>query len=81
MSSDKKLIEKFQSVPLPKNIDFDEFKKYLSLFGYILVRTAGSHNIFINKEKNLTLCVPTINGKKVKTEYLKQANIQIKKED
>ncbi len=73
MSTIEKLILKLTNDPLPKEIDFDDMKKYLEYYGFVLKRTKGSHNMFEYKDGRL-LPVPTVNGKTVKTIYLELAN-------
>ncbi len=82
MSKEEKLIQKFQKYPLPKEIDFDDFVTYAKIFGFEIDRVRGSHNMLVNKDKTVMFPVPTVNGKKVKSIYLREFNkIICKKED
>lgn len=78
MSQKEKLISYMQSNPLPTDISFDDFKKYLEYYGFELKRTDGSHNMFVHNKSGLMYTVPTLNGRNVKTIYLKKANEIIK---
>jgi predicted RNA binding protein YcfA (HicA-like mRNA interferase family) len=77
LAKDEKLIKKFQSEPLPKDIDFDEMKKYLELFDFEIDRQSGSHVIFVHKNPNLSYPIPLKNGRYVKSRYLKEINKKI----
>lgn len=66
----KKIIVKFQSKPLPGTVSFDDFLKYASYYGFVLVRSKGSHNMLKNKKTNQLFVVPTVSGTKVKAVYV-----------
>ena len=78
MSKDEKLIKKFQTNPLPNDIDFSDFKKYLEMYGFRLISVKGSHNLFTHDDIKEPYVIPTVNGRKVKPYYLKQINKIIK---
>ena len=46
----KKLLLKL--INNPTNVKFQDFVLIAEAFGFVLVRTKGSHNIFLNKEIN-----------------------------
>ena len=78
MSKIEKLIQRFQTYPLPKDIDFDDYIKYAEYYGFRIVRTNGSHNVFANEE-GVEITVSSVNGRKVKTYFLNNLNIIIGK--
>lgn len=57
----------------PKDASFEEIKQILEDFGFIHVRTSGSHHTFIAiiDEKNWRLTIPF--NRPIKTPYVKQA--------
>ncbi|MDX2075533.1 MAG: type II toxin-antitoxin system HicA family toxin [bacterium] len=57
----------------PKDVSFDEIKQILEDFGFIHVRTSGSHHTFIAiiGEKNWRLTMPF--HRPIKIPYIKQA--------
>ena len=68
MSRTDKLVQKL--LQFPKTMRFSEVEFVLESRGYTLARTKGSHNIF-KKPGSPRIEVPTINGRDVKVEYLK----------
>lgn len=72
-----KLIEEMNKKPTPSNVSFEDFKKYLEHFGFVLVRTNGSHNIFEHIKTNESFSIPTKNGKTVKPNYIAMMNRKI----
>ena len=60
---------------------FSEVERVLESHGYTLARTKGSHNIF-KKPGSPRIEVPTVNGRDVKVEYLKDvaAMLELKEE-
>jgi predicted RNA binding protein YcfA (HicA-like mRNA interferase family) len=56
-----------------KDVSFDEIKQVLEDFGFIHVRTSGSHHTFIAiiGERNWRLTIPF--HRPIKTPYIKQA--------
>ena len=78
MAKDEKLINRFQREPLPKDIDFDDLSRYLSYFGIQVIRVRSSHHIATHPKFSRPFPIPTINGRKVKSKYLKLLNQLIK---
>lgn len=80
MANDKKLIEKFQKEPLPKDIALDELIRYLELYGFEIIKNRGKGSHCIAKHKNLErpFTIPSKNGKMVSFVYLKELNKIIK---
>ena len=78
MAKLEKLIKKFQTIPLPVDIDIEDFIKYAKNFGFKYDRIRGSHYIFIHDKLLVPFPVPTVNGKKVKNVYLRELNRLIK---
>ncbi len=80
MASDKKLIEKFQKEPLPKDIALDDLIHYLELYGFEIIKNRGKGSHIIAKHKNLErpYTIPSKNGKTVSFVYLKELNKVIK---
>lgn len=78
MSKEDKLIQRFQTEPLPKDIDFADFKKYMELYGFRLDRTDGSHNMFVHDETGKMYPVSTVNGRQVKSYHVKNFNNLLK---
>ena len=80
MANDKKLIEKFQKEPLPKEIALDELIRYLELYGFEIIknRGKGSHCIAKHKKLERPFTIPSKNGKTVSFVYLKELNKIIK---
>ena len=79
MSQKEKLIKKYTTYPLPVEVDFEEFIKYLEICGFKKISIKGSHHIFIHNNFKGVFSVATMNGKKVKSTYIKMANDIIKK--
>ena len=81
LASDKKLIEKFQKEPLPKDIALDDLIRYLELYGFEIIKNRGKGSHCIAKHKNLDrpFTIPSKNGKTVSFVYLKELNRIIKK--
>ena len=77
LSKIEKLINRMRSNP--SDATFEEVKKYLEYYGFILDRTNGSHHIFIHEKISDELVIPTIGGRFVKTIYVKEANRVIDK--
>lgn len=67
MSRRKKLIEKIRARPV--EADFNDVRRLLEGFGWILDRTTGSHAIF-TKPGSYPITVPQQHGRKVKGVYL-----------
>lgn len=80
MANDKKIIEKFQKEPLPKDIALDELIRYLELYGFEIIKNRGKGSHCIAKYKNLErpFTIPSKNGKTVSFVYLKELNKIIK---
>ena len=80
MANEKKLIEKFQKEPLPKDIALDELIRYLELYGFEIIKNRGKGSHCIAKHKNLErpFTIPSKNGKTVSFVYLKELNKIIK---
>jgi len=80
LANDKKLIEKFQKEPLPKDISLDELIRYLELYGFEVIKNRGKGSHCIAKHKNLErpFTIPSKNGKMVNFVYLKELNKIIK---
>jgi predicted RNA binding protein YcfA (HicA-like mRNA interferase family) len=72
MSKRKKLLAKLRNNP--KTATAQDIETLLLYFGFTLDRIAGSHHIFIfrDKKREILINVP-IHGKKVKSIYVKQA--------
>ena len=68
-----------RSKPIPSDVTFDEMKKYLEHYDFILDRTNGSHNVFVHEKLSDELVIPTIGGRLVKPIYIKEANRVIDK--
>ena len=81
MSTEKKLIDKFQKEPVPKEVNLDELLRYLKIFGFEVVskRGKGSHFIVKNYQYNLEYTIPSKNGKTVSFVYLRELNKLIKR--
>ncbi len=58
MSKRKKLLQRIRQNP--KNVSFEDLRKLLEGYGFILKRTKGSHNSFVGQVsgKSETLVVP-----------------------
>ncbi|MBI4310786.1 MAG: type II toxin-antitoxin system HicA family toxin [Chloroflexi bacterium] len=67
MSDLDKLIERIRS--RPPVADFEDVRKLLEAFGWVLNREKGSHAMF-TKEGERTISVPKVHGRKVKRVYL-----------
>lgn len=74
LSKDDKLIKRMTAKPIPSDIEFKEFRRYLEMYGFKLDRTNGSHNIFIHPNSIDIYSIPTVNGKTVKPQYIKMMN-------
>ena len=46
----------------PVNVKFQDFVLIVYAFGFVLVRTKGSHNIFLNKEINEIINIQNYKG-------------------
>jgi len=46
----------------PVNVKFQDFILIVDAFGFVLVRTNGSHNIFLNKEINEIINIQNYKG-------------------
>lgn len=57
----------------PKDVSFDELKQVLEDFGFVHVRSSGSHHTFIAiiGDKNWRLTIPF--NRPIKTPYIKQS--------
>lgn len=69
MSKLEKLIARF--LASPPEVRFEEVVTLLKAFGYIEVRTRGSHHVFENAQGD-TIVVPKKKGQKVKRTYVKE---------
>ena len=80
MSNDKKLIDKFQKEPLPKEIALDDLIRYLELFGFEIIKNRGKGSHCIARHRNIErpFTIPSKNGKTVSFVYLKELNKIIK---
>ena len=63
----------------PAEFSYDELVKILEAFGFELVNTKGSHNIFVLTNpiegvdyEDDQITIPTIKGRKVKRVYIKK---------
>ena len=74
MSQKEKLIKKYTTYPLPVEVDFVEFMKYLEMNGFKRISFKGSHHIFYQESSEVVISIPTVNGKIVKSSYVKLAN-------
>ena len=79
MAKLEKLIKKFQTTPLPVDIDIGDFLKYAEFYGFKHERIRGSHYIFTHEKLVDPYPIPTVNEKKVKSIYLREFNKLIKK--
>lgn len=81
MSQKEKLIKKYTNYPFPVEVDFEEFLKYLEICGFKRISIKGSHHIFTHENCKGVLSIATINGKRVKSTYIKMANDIIMKKE
>ena len=68
MTKREKLIERIRK--RPPEADFSDVKALLEDFGWVLVRTRGSHNHFRKPGETIIVTVPVIGGRKVDRTYL-----------
>lgn len=80
LSSNEKLIAKFQKEPLPREVNLDELLKYLEIFGFTVDRDRGkgSHCMVFHDKMKYPFPIPSKNGKTVSFVYLKELNKIIK---
>lgn len=64
-----KLVERFLSEPT--EVRFEEARYLLEAFGFIGVRSKGSHHTFRN-DRGQVQVIPKTSGQKVKRTYVKQ---------
>jgi predicted RNA binding protein YcfA (HicA-like mRNA interferase family) len=69
MSKLNKLIQKF--LARPAEVRFEDVSYILEAFGYVEVRSRGSHHSFENAEGNV-IVIPKKGGKLVKRTYIEQ---------
>ena len=69
MSKLDKLIQKF--LAHPAEVRFEDVSYILEAFGYVEVRSRGSHHSFENAEGNV-IVIPKKGGKLVKRTYVEQ---------
>ena len=69
MSKLNKLIQKF--LARPAEVRFEDVSYILDAFGYVEVRSRGSHHSFENMEGNV-IVIPKKGGKLVKRTYIEQ---------
>ena len=69
MSKLNKLIQKF--LARPGEVRFEDVSYILKAFGYVEVRSRGSHHSFENMEGNV-IVIPKKGGKLVKRTYIEQ---------
>ena len=83
MSINQKLIDKFKNGRLQKEIDINEFIKYLKCIGFEIDydRGKGSHIIAIHKKYGIVYPIPSKNGKLVSYVYVKEINKIIKNKE
>ena len=81
MSQKEKLIKKYTTYPLPVEVKFEEFIKYLEICGFHQTAVKGSHHMFFHKEYNLNVSIATMNGKNVKARYIEIVNELMKKRE
>ena len=67
MTRRDRLIERIRTRPL--EADFDDVRRLLESFGWVLAREGGSHAMF-TKPGESTITVPRVRGRKVKRTYL-----------
>ncbi len=67
MTRRDKLIERIRA--RPPEADFNDVRRLLEAFGWVLDREKGSHAMF-TKPGERTITVPRIGGRKVKRTYL-----------
>lgn len=66
-----KLLERFLSKPT--EISYTDFEKVLNVMGYFVEKKKpGSHVIFINKETDIQITIPTVSGRTVKRIYMQK---------
>ncbi|MCS7032093.1 MAG: type II toxin-antitoxin system HicA family toxin [Gloeomargarita sp. SKYG116] len=70
MSKKRKLLE--QLLRLPPEMDYEQVEQVLGMFGFVCVRSRGSHQSFRHLESGRMLTVPKFGGQVVKRQYLKQ---------
>ncbi|MFD1425515.1 type II toxin-antitoxin system HicA family toxin [Kroppenstedtia sanguinis] len=68
MAGVKKLVQKMKN--RPNGIRFNELEKVLNHYGYILVRSKGSHHHFRNDEGDV---LPVPKEHPIKAVYIKEA--------
>lgn len=56
MSKDRKLDERVRS--RPKDLRFDEMRRFLEINGFVLMRKSGSHRIFRGDGRRVTIASP-----------------------
>ncbi|NJL22676.1 MAG: type II toxin-antitoxin system HicA family toxin [Leptolyngbyaceae cyanobacterium SM1_3_5] len=64
-----KLVERFLSEP--PEVRFEEVRSVLEAFGFVEVRSSGSHHTFRNSSGQI-IVVPKSGGKMVKRTYVKE---------
>ncbi|MDJ0599519.1 MAG: type II toxin-antitoxin system HicA family toxin [Crocosphaera sp.] len=64
-----KLIQKFLS--RPPEVRFDDVRYVLEAFGYVEIRSRGSHHAFENDAGDVII-IPKKGGKKVKRTYVEE---------
>lgn len=72
MSQIEKLIQKFNRVPIPNDISYDEVKKLAVYFGCMVKENAGRHSLHIVYVPLGTVIPIPTHGKHVKEVYIKQ---------
>lgn len=65
-----KLVKRFLSEP--PEVRFEEARYLLEAFGFVEVRSKGSHHIFRHPDKRMQITIPKSGGKRVKKPYVKE---------
>lgn len=72
MTKREKLISRFLAEP--PEIDFDDVRNLLAIFGYSLRKGgSGSHQVFVKQGED-PITIPLVSGRKVKRTYIRRIN-------
>ena len=70
MTRFNKLKERIERDKTPKDITYEEIKKYLKHYGYELERINGSHHMFVGEDGDLIIL--PIHSNRIKYVYVKK---------